>query len=423
MVITLLIIYMALDLFDLTLFGLGNVVGAGIFVIISKSIKYGGSNTLYALLTVASISILMGFVYIEIYSRHTSSVTEYLAVKETMGENAGTIMLYAVYFFALLSGVTILTGLSKYICNSNLFSIGDTNKHCIETTFIVATLAIVAGISWFGIETSKLVANTISIAMLLILGGIVVLSLPYLNREKIFGLKTSYVPSTNIMLSAVLSLFLYNGYDFLVKISDETENKEDNKTALIATLLITTVIYVFIIMAAVCVLSYGNASNTHNMISDLYSALTNNQLATAVFVAGAFIMFNTGFLSTMSAAKFAQGLGKNKQIFMPEFWSEVNDYGAPKNAIIVTFILGLIFAIFNNDTLMAVFSNFTGVATLILISVALLIMRWRERADKEAQKKHNHIGLNVHNMPILVIINTAVLAGILFKMVKHKFWW
>ena len=71
---------------------------------------------------------------------------------------------------------------------------------------------------------------------------------------------------------------------------------------------------------------------------------------------------------------------------------------------------------------MAVLSNFTGVSTLLLISVALLIMRWRERADKEAQEKHNHIGLNVHNMPVLVIINTAVLVGILFKMVKHKFW-
>lgn len=413
---------MALDLTDLILFGLGNVVGAGIFVIISKSIKYGGSNTLTALLSVAFISIVMGFVYIEIYSRYTSSVTEYLAVKNTMGETIGQLMLYAVYFFALLSGVTILTGLSKYICNSNMFSIPDANKHGIETALIVAVLFIVAIINWLGIDTSKFVANSISIVMLLVLGGIILLSLPYFNKDKIFGLKTGFVPSSNFVLSAVLSLFLFNGYDFLVKISDESADKEDNKTALISTLLITTIIYAFIIMAAVCVLGYASSSNTHNIITDLYHALTNSHLASSVFVAGAFIMFNTGFLSIMSSTKFLQGLGKNKQIFMHDFWAEVNEFGAPTNAILVSLFIAILFAIFNNETLMAIFTNFTGISTLILISVALLIMRWRERANKDAQEKHNQFGINVHNMPVLVILNTAVLLGVLYKMISHGFW-
>jgi len=69
-----------LNLTDLILFGLGNIVGAGIFIIIGKSIKYGGNKTLYALLSVAMISMIMGFCYIEIYSRYSSSITEYLAV-------------------------------------------------------------------------------------------------------------------------------------------------------------------------------------------------------------------------------------------------------------------------------------------------------------------------------------------------------
>ena len=65
-----------LSLTDLILFGLGNVVGAGIFIIISKSIFYGGNFSLYALATVATISMIMGFCYIEIYGRYSSSITE-----------------------------------------------------------------------------------------------------------------------------------------------------------------------------------------------------------------------------------------------------------------------------------------------------------------------------------------------------------
>jgi amino acid transporter len=111
-----------LTLFDLILMGLANIVGAGIFVILGKSIKYGGNQSLLALLVVATISLIMGFCYIEIYSRYKSSITEYLAVQATLGENMGQIMLYLTYFFAIFSGVTIVISISKYLSSSPLLS-------------------------------------------------------------------------------------------------------------------------------------------------------------------------------------------------------------------------------------------------------------------------------------------------------------
>ena len=104
-----------LTLPDLILMGLANIVGAGIFVILGKSIKYGGNKSLFALLVVAIISLVMGFCYIEIYSRFKSSITEYLAIQSTMGEFTSQTILYLIYFFAIFSGVTIVISISKYI--------------------------------------------------------------------------------------------------------------------------------------------------------------------------------------------------------------------------------------------------------------------------------------------------------------------
>ena len=112
----------SLTLVDLILMGLANIVGAGIFVIIGKSIKYGGNQSLLALLVVAFISLIMGFCYIEIYSRFKSSITEYLAVQHTMGELPGQIMLYLTYFFAIFSGVTIVISISKYLTSLPMLS-------------------------------------------------------------------------------------------------------------------------------------------------------------------------------------------------------------------------------------------------------------------------------------------------------------
>jgi APA family basic amino acid/polyamine antiporter len=438
----------SLSLTDLILFGLGNVVGAGIFIIISKSIFYGGNFSLYALATVATISMIMGFCYIEIYGRYSSSITEYLAVKNTMGEGVGQITLYAIYMFALLSGVTIVTAMAKYACKCDLVETvkhnmswtTDSHHSTLETAFSVALLCIMAGINFMGIETSKVVANTISVVMLVVILGIIVLSLPYIKWDKLaapvsMGGSSSTAstgggssstaskgPWDNFVLSAILSLFLYNGYDFLVKISDESADPENNKTALISTIGITTLLYAGIMIAGICVLGYKKAGATHNIVTNLYEMLTTSKWASAVYMAGLFIMFNTGFLSIMSATKFMEGLGKDSKIFMPEFWAKTNEYDAPSNAIWISLAICVFFALFNNATLMAIFSNFTCVATLILISIALLILRWQEKDDLEAQLKYNYIWGNVSNMPVPVIANLGVLFYIMYEMFKNKFW-
>ena len=157
-----------LTLTDLILMGLANIVGAGIFVIIGKSIKYGGSKSLHALFVVAAISLIMGFCYLEIYSRFESSITEYLAVKNTMGEATGQIMLYLTYFFAIFSAVTIVIAISKY-----LSSLGFLSKFKDSTFFqksvSIFLLCAMSYINYLGIETSTFVANSISILMLIIL--------------------------------------------------------------------------------------------------------------------------------------------------------------------------------------------------------------------------------------------------------------
>ena len=423
-----------LSLIDLILIGVANVIGAGVFIIMSKSMLYGGNKSLHALLTVAVISMIMGFCYIEIYSRYSSSITEYLAVKNTMGEGVGQITLYSIYMFALLSAVTIVTAVAKYVCKCGILnsikkkmSWTTDSHHCrLETTIAISLLCIMAFINFLGIKTSKLVANTISVIMLLVLLGIIVLSFPYIKLDKLVS-KTSHMdglnlPWDNFVLSAVLSLFLYNGYDFLVKISDESANAENNKTALIATIGITTLLYVGIMIAGICVIGYKKSGTIPNIITHLYELLTTSKWASAVYISGLFIMFNAGFLSILSATKFMEGLGKDNKIFMPEFWAKTNHYDAPSNAIWLSLAICILFALFNNTSLMAIFSNFTCISTLILISIALLMLRWKEKDDVKAQLKNNYIWGNVSNMPVPVILNLGVLVYIMYEMFKNKFW-
>lgn len=408
-----------LTLLDLILMGLANIVGAGIFVIIGKSIKYGGNKSIYALLVVAFISFVMGFCYIEIYSRFKSSITEYLVVQDTLGENAGQVTLYLVYLFALFSGVTIVVSITKYLTANGLLSqFGGSSL--FQKCFSIFLLCIMSAINYMGIETSKIVANTISVTMLLVLGTIILLSLRFISFENMFN--GPAVPWDSFVLSAILSLFLFNGYDFLVKISDESVDPENNKVALIATLSITTLIYIAIIVAALCVLKYKTAVSTYNIITKLYEVLVSKNVAGIVFVIGAFIMANTAFLSILSATKFMQGLGKDKKIMFSEFWAASNQNGSPTNAIWISLLITILLAILNNEVLMAVFTNTSCIMILSLISISLLLKRWSERNDLDAQKMHNYIWGNISNIPLIVVANLFLLMYVMFVMIKDKFW-
>jgi basic amino acid/polyamine antiporter, APA family len=405
-----------LSLVDLILMGLANIVGAGIFVILGKSIKYGGNKSLYALLVIACISMVMGMCYIEIYSRNQSSITEYLAVKNALGNIPGHIMIYLIYLFAVFTCATIVISISKYIS-----SYGTGNKSALfEKLLSIGLLVAMSAIDYTGIESSKIVATSLSVLMLITVGTLILLSAKHVSVEKTFDAPN--VPWDSFVLSSVLSLFLFNGYDLLVKMSDQTVNKDDNKTALIACISITSLIYCAIIVSAICVLKYKTVSGTSNLITKMYEVLTNKSIANIIYVIGAFIMFNTAFLSSLSASRFMQGMGKQNHTMFSEFWSKTNEFGAPSNAIYATLLISSLLAIMNNEVLMAIITNTSCISILILISVSLLSYRWNERTDVGAQMTHNYIRGNINNIPIIVIINLLVLFYIMFVMIREKFW-
>lgn len=409
-----------LSLVDLTLMGLGNVVGAGVFVILGKSILYGGNHTIAAFILVAIVSIIMGFVYLEIYSRHKSNIMEYTAIKETMGDNMGKFALYVIYLFAVLSAVTIVISMTKYISKSQYFSYHLGENTMFEILFGIVMITLMCSINYLGIHFSKLVAISITVLMLSVLGGAILLGAPKLCVNEVVTMPE--MPWDSIVLSGILSLFLFNGYDFIVKVSDETIDPNDNKNALIYTLIMTSAIYLLIIVTGICVLKFKTASTTYNLISKIYEKVAGKNAGIVTYIAGLLIMFNTAFLSLLSASRFIYSTGKENHISNVDFWKKVSDYNTPTNAIIVTFIISVIFSLINSEVVLTIFTNFSALFILVLLCVALLVIRWNERDNLAEQAEHNYIVGNIYNIPIPVIIALILIIYAKYKIIKHRFW-
>ena len=409
-----------LDLKDLVLLGIGNIVGAGIFIILSKIIKYGGNKTIYGIIIVSIISIIMAFCYLEINQRYKSNIGEYLAIKENMGKYIGNISLYIIYLFAILSVVTIVVSLSKYILKfDGVYKIiKDTKKN--QMIMSVAFLLVMSIINYLGIDASKMVTNSIGVILLIVLVAIILLCIPQFNIKNIKGGNT--ISYNSFVLSTILALFLFNGYDIFVKMHDEVKNEGDIKNAIIYSISITTIIYILIILLAISVLGYSKISKSYHIITNLYEATTNPFITFISYIIGFIIMFNTAFITFLGSTRFLYGCGKDDNVHFSKKLSELNKNQAPYYSILLSLIACIIFALFNNEVLIAIFTNFSCILLLLLIGISIIIVRWKNKDNIEDQEKNNHIYGNINNIPILVVLAIISLFYIFYKILINNFY-
>jgi amino acid transporter len=407
----------SLTLLDLIFFGLGNVTGAGIFVILKQTIKKGGRYTLPIFLLVSLISLIMGAVYLEIYNRYKSPITEYLAIKDTLGDTYGQIIIYTIYFFTVFSAVTILIALSKYISILPYFSW--LNNYQSQVSLNIFLVLLMSYINYCGIETSKLVGNIIAITLLIFLIGIIASSI------RLFDLtKFTTAPKVNMdsaIMSAVIAFFLFNGYDSIIKVSNEVIDEKHISYGLYITLVLTAVIYVFIIISCVSVLGFNKTVNTFSPLTKIYEILYGPTVGFIAYLVGFVIMFNTGFLSTLTATRFMYGCGDKKVIAYPEFWAKLNDNKAPINGIFITLVICILLALLDNEVILSVFTNFSLFIILNSLCIALLLIRWNERNDPSKHSK-NYIMGNINNIPVIVVAEVLALSFLFYSVLKNNFY-
>jgi amino acid transporter len=408
----------SLSLLDLVFFGLGNVTGAGVFVLITKTILYSGKYVLPVFVLVTIISCIMGLVYLEIFNRYKSPICEYLVVKETLGHTYSHVLIYIIYFFVVFSALTIVIALSKYIGTIPYFYF--LNNYFSQVSMSIGLILLMSFINYCGIETSKLVGNTIALGLLLFLCGLIFSSIKYFSLKKI--IQGPVVPFDSIVLSAIIGFFLFNGFDAIVKISTEVIDEENVFYGLIITLLVSSIIYILIIISCLCVMGFKNTVHCESPLTKMYEVLYNPQVGFLAYIVGIIIMFNTAFLSALTATRFMYSCANENHIMFSEFWKTLNSNKVPSNAIIVTALIAILFSLFNNEVILAIFTNFSLFIILISLCASLLILRWNERSNIEKQKASNYIWGNVNNIPLLVVIQIIVLVYLFYKILINRFY-
>jgi APA family basic amino acid/polyamine antiporter len=207
------------------MYGIGLILGAGIYVIIGDVAGIAGNAMWISFIVAAFIALMTGFSYAELSSIFPKSAAEYVYAKNVFGNDfAASIIGCLIIFVAIVSAATVAIGFSQYL---HIFI------PQVSTVIIaIALIAILSIVNFYGISESIWI-NTVFTFIELV--GLVIIIVAGLWFGSVSSINYYEIPFKNnisshiaalgaILSSAGLIFFAYFGFENIVNIADETKN-------------------------------------------------------------------------------------------------------------------------------------------------------------------------------------------------------
>ncbi|MBA3666675.1 MAG: amino acid permease [Sphingomonas sp.] len=253
-------LHRSLGAFQLTLLGIGAVIGTGIFVLTSEAAQKAGPAMMLSFIIAGSVCAVAALCYSELASMVPVSGSAYTYTYAVMGELLAWMVGWALILEYAVGASAVAVGWSGYFVG------------LLKSWDIIVPTALAVGPTQGGIFNLPAAAIAILVTLLLILGTkesarftaalvlvkvfaltvFIILTLPVLNGAHF----TPFIPNgwgTYGVVGAASSIFFaYVGFDAVSTAAEETVNPQRNvPIGLIGSLLFCTIFYLLVSAGAI----------------------------------------------------------------------------------------------------------------------------------------------------------------------------
>jgi len=383
----------------ITFYGIGTILGAGIYVLVGKVAVASGVYTPIAFLVAALVVAFTALTYAELSSRFPKSAGEAVYVLQAFNWKSLSLLVgFSVVLSGIVSSAVMARGFAGYL--SVFFDFPDG----LTMLLFVGVLTLVA--AW-GVAQSVLLSVLIT---LIELAGVVVLLL-VTGDEWVPALANwqDYVPPLagdawlGIMLGAFLAFYAYIGFEDMVNMAEEVKQPQRNlPRAIILSLVITSVLYVLVAWAAVTSLPLDQLAGSRAPFSLI---IEKNSLfpVWGMTLISLIAISNGALVQIIMGARVLYGLAD--QGLLPKSLAKVNSRTrTPIMATVLIALLVLVLAwLFPIETLAKTTSSILLVV-FALVNMALLFIKRRESVAGNTGSDSQHV-----SYPVLIPIIGFVL--------------
>lgn len=357
----------------LTLYGLGTILGAGVYVLVGKVAGVAGIYTPIAFLVSALVAAFTGFSYAKLSSRYPRSAGEAIYVSQAF---AWPTLSACVGGFVIATGVvsaaTLVNGFVGYL---SVF------MPMPELTAITLVILLITGIACWGITESVTIAAIVTAIELS--GLVIVLAALNVELSTLTERWPDLVPSADkgiwlgILLGAHLAFYAFIGFEDMVNVVEEVvDPKRTMPLAILLALGIASLLYILIALAAILSLPLNelNASNSP-MVSLLETK--SEKLATIIGIISLIAILNGALVQIIMGARMLYGMSTQK--LAPSVFGNISN--KTQTPIRATLFIGIIIWLLAAALPLVALAKITSSIILVvftLVNASLVVIQFRE---------------------------------------------
>jgi amino acid transporter len=297
-----------MGLLDVTMFGVGAMIGAGIFVLTGIAAGAAGPALIFAYLLNGILTTFTALSYAELGSSFPGAGGAYLWVKEGLGGTIGFLTGWMSWFATAVACSLYGLGFGRFAVEiwtlAGLPTFGLATQP-LTLIFMVSIVSLFAYINYRGASETAAVGSIVTIAKVLILLVFAGFGLYAMTQrpESVAVFKESLLPNGlgGVFVAMGLTFIAFEGYEIIAQSGEEVINPARNipRAVLIS---IAVVVTIYILVAFVVI---GAVTETDGLPVWEYLALQKEvaivRAAENFMPAGGILILISGLASTMSA--------------------------------------------------------------------------------------------------------------------------
>ncbi len=357
----------------ITLYGLGNILGAGIYVLVGEVVGAAGFGAPLAFVLAATVAGLTAFTYGELVARFPVSAGEAVYVDEAFSLrwlSMGVGLMIAVA--GMVSSATLARGFVGYF---------QVLLHLPDALLIVGVVAILGFIAAWGIKSSVRIAAALTLIeaggliMIVIVAGGELHTVPEHLPKMLLQEGGGALPG--VLLGAFLAFFAFIGFEDMVNIAEEVEHPERNlPLGILIALCVSTVIYLLVVLVALTSVPMDQLAESKAPLALVYQHVTG-QSPIIISVIGLLAVINGALVQIIMAARIFYGMSAKG--WLPRAFGAINPRTrTPVTATIAVCVIVILLALWFPLVHLASTTSFLVLAVFGLVNIALVALKRRQ---------------------------------------------
>jgi len=385
----------AVGLFEATFFGVGIIIGAGIYALIGPAAGMTGNSLWISFLIGAIIASFTGLSYCELSTMFPKAAAEYVYTRRAFGSRFIAFLVgWLLVLTGMISAATVSLGFAGYF--KELFGVFTDIVFSIVPVALLL-IAVLSYINFKGIKESS--RFNVFLVCIIIIGLLFVI---FLGLPKFGNVNYLEIPfgSKGIFSAAALIFFAYIGFEDIVNIAEETRNpRRILPRAIILAIVITTLLYILTALSAVSLADWKDLRTSAAPLAFAASQALGQKAFIFLALTALFATGSTVLIILVVTARMMYGMAREKSL--PEFLALIHERTrTPWLAVFTAMIFSMAFVFFGDIKVVAHLTSLAAFVTFTTVNISLIWLRYTMPKMKRAFR----VPLNIGNFPVIALL-------------------